>query len=55
LERAAEKVLDDVRAGYVTAEAARRDYGVVINQRGRRFELDLEASRELRQQMAGSM
>jgi len=55
LERAAEKVLDDVRAGYVTPEAARRDYGVVINQRGRRFELNLEASRELRQQMAGSM
>jgi N-methylhydantoinase B/oxoprolinase/acetone carboxylase alpha subunit len=41
-------VLADVRAGYVSLEAARRDYGVVIRQQGRRFELDLEATAELR-------
>jgi N-methylhydantoinase B len=48
-ERDPERVLADVRSGYVSPEAARRDYGVVINQRGRRFELDLEATAELRQ------
>ena len=30
LERDPERVLDDVRSGYVSLEAARRDYGVVI-------------------------
>ena len=48
LERAPERVLADVRGGYVSLEAARRDYGVVIQQCGRRFELDLEATRALR-------
>jgi N-methylhydantoinase B len=48
LERDPERVLDDVRAGYVSVEAARRDYGVAIQQRGRRFKLDLEATRALR-------
>jgi N-methylhydantoinase B len=48
LERKPEGVLADVRAGYVSLEAARRDYGVVIRQQGRRFELDLEATAELR-------
>jgi len=38
-----------VRSGYVSLEAARRDYGVVIHQNGRRFELDVEATKELRQ------
>ena len=47
-ERPAERVLADVRAGYVSLEAARRDYGVVIRQRRRRFELDAEATSELR-------
>ena len=32
LERDPERVLDDVRAGYVSVEAARRDYGVAIRQ-----------------------
>jgi N-methylhydantoinase B/oxoprolinase/acetone carboxylase alpha subunit len=41
-------VLADVRAGYVSMEAARRDYGVVIRQQGRRFELDTEATSRLR-------
>jgi N-methylhydantoinase B len=48
LERDPERVLDDVRAGYVSLEAARRDYGVVIRQHGRRFELDLQATKTLR-------
>jgi hypothetical protein len=38
-----------VRSGYVSIESARRDYGVVIHQRGRKFELDETATRELRQ------
>jgi len=41
-------VLADVRGGYVSLEAARRDYGVAIQQRGRHFELDLEGTRALR-------
>jgi N-methylhydantoinase B len=44
-----ERVLADVRSGYVSLEAARRDYRVVIHQQGRRFELDIEATTELRQ------
>ena len=47
-ERDPERVLADVRSGYVSLEAARRDYGVVIRQQGRRFELDIEATAELR-------
>jgi N-methylhydantoinase B len=47
-ERDPERVLADVRSGYVSLEAARRDYGVVIWQSGRKFELDSEATRELR-------
>ena len=49
LERPAERVLADVRSGYVSLEAARRDYGVVVHQQGRRFELDAEATAALRQ------
>jgi N-methylhydantoinase B len=52
LERDPERVLADVRSGYVSLEAARRDYGVVIHQRGRRFELDIGATKELRGGMA---
>jgi N-methylhydantoinase B len=51
-ERDPERVLADVRSGYVSLEAARRDYGVVIHQNGRRFELDGKATEELRQQIA---
>ena len=47
-ERPAERVLADVASGYVSVEAARRDYGVVIRQHGRRFELDGDATAELR-------
>ena len=49
LERPVELVLADVRSGYVSLEAAQRDYGVVIHQQGRRFELDVEATAALRQ------
>jgi len=52
LERAPERVLADVRAGYVSLEAAARDYGVVIHQHGRRFELDVKATEELRERMS---
>ena len=48
LERAPERVLADVRSGYVSLDAARKDYGVVIRQSGREFELDMEATGVLR-------
>jgi N-methylhydantoinase B len=48
LERDPERVLADVRAGYVSLEAARGDYGVVIYQQGRRFILDTGATTDLR-------
>ncbi len=48
LERDPERVLADVRSGYVSLEAARRDYGVVIRQNGRKFELDVAATQHLR-------
>jgi N-methylhydantoinase B len=48
-ERDPERVLADVRSGYVSLEAAQRDYGVVIYQHGRRFELDVKATADLRQ------
>ena len=48
LERDPERVLADVCSGYVSVEAARRDYGVVIFHSGRKFELDVKATRELR-------
>ena len=49
LERDPERVLADVRAGYVSLEAARLDYRVVIRQEGRHFQIDLPATNELRQ------
>jgi N-methylhydantoinase B len=48
LERDPGRVLADVCSGYVSLEAARRDYGVVIDHSGRRFALDETATRELR-------
>jgi N-methylhydantoinase B len=47
-ERDPARVLDDVRSGYVSLEAARRDYGVAIRQNGRKFELDVAATQQLR-------
>jgi N-methylhydantoinase B len=51
LERDAERVLADVRAGYVSLEAAERDYGVCIQQggpHGRDFTLDAAGTLALR-------
>jgi N-methylhydantoinase B len=48
LERDPERVLTDVRAGYVSPEAAECEYGVVIRRNGRRFDLDVEATKKLR-------
>ena len=48
LERDPERVLADVRSGYVSLEAARCDYGVVIHQNNRYFEIDLVATEKLR-------
>jgi N-methylhydantoinase B len=56
VERDLERVLADVRSGYVSLESARRDYGVVIHQQGRRFDLDVEATKALRDDsVQGSM
>jgi N-methylhydantoinase B len=49
LERDPELVEWDVREGYVSIEAARRDYGVVIHPGT--LEVDLEATKELRSSM----
>jgi N-methylhydantoinase B len=54
LERDPQRVLADVRAGYVSIEAAGNDYGVVIRQAGRRFELDLAATAAFRQEKKDS-
>jgi N-methylhydantoinase B len=48
LERDPVRVFADVCSGYVSLEAARRDYGVVIYASGRRFEVDETATREVR-------
>ncbi len=48
LERDPARVLADVRSGYVSLDAARTEYGVVIRQEGRSFEMDVEATSELR-------
>ena len=50
-ERPPERVLADVRSGYVSLAAAARDYGVVIRQQGRHLELDTGAT--LRERAAG--
>jgi N-methylhydantoinase B len=47
-ERDPEKVLADVRSGYVSLEVARRDYGIAVRQDGRKFDLDIEATQQLR-------
>ena len=51
LARPAEQVLRDVTSGYVSVEAARRDYGVAINAVGRHFVLDVAATEALRRAM----
>jgi N-methylhydantoinase B len=48
LKRDPARVLADVRSGYVSLEAARQHYGVVILQKGRSFELNISETRALR-------
>jgi N-methylhydantoinase B len=48
LDREPNRVLEDVRDGYVTVDGARRDYGVVIIPRDGDFMLDKAATRSLR-------
>lgn len=50
LNRPPGKVLDDVRARYVTPDSARRYYGVVIDERA--MAVDFEATADLRKQIA---
>jgi N-methylhydantoinase B len=50
LERPVERVLADVRSEYVSIDSARENYGVVIKRAGRKYELDEEATSELREQ-----
>jgi N-methylhydantoinase B len=48
LDRPADQVLADVRAGYVSARSAREDYGVVVVPNGRSVDLDAAATARLR-------
>ncbi|MBN2980896.1 hydantoinase B/oxoprolinase family protein [Cohnella algarum] len=50
-EREASRVLDDVLNGYVTPEAALRDYGVVVKPAGAGYVLDEEATAARREEM----
>lgn len=45
-KRTPERVLEDVREGYVTIEGARRDYGVVVD--ANTLSIDIQATRALR-------
>lgn len=47
-ERDVNAVLNDVRQGYVSLQGARRDYGVVIEKMGEEYNLDAEATTEVR-------
>ena len=38
-------MLEDVRNGYVSVEAARRDYGVVLTSAGGDLEVDIAATK----------
>ncbi len=49
-ERPLEMVIEDVREGFVSAEAARECYGVVIGHDGR---LDVDATRCRREKLSG--
>jgi N-methylhydantoinase B len=48
-DRDIERVVEDVRLGYVTVEGARRDYGVAIS--GNSLEVDRSATERLRSEM----
>ena len=49
VERPSGQVLDDVRSGYVSAAAAARDYGVVIEDGDRGLQVNDEATRARRE------
>jgi N-methylhydantoinase B len=49
-DRDPNRVLEDVRRGYVSLESAARDYGVIIHQDGRLFTLDAAATAARRAQ-----
>ena len=51
LARAPEHVLADVREGHVSAQAAERDYGVVLERAGRSWVIDGTATQARRAQM----
>jgi N-methylhydantoinase B len=51
LEREPERVLADVREGFVSAEAAERDYGVVLRRDGGSWTIDRAATGRLRGKM----
>ena len=48
-ERDVERVVEDVRLGYVTTEGARKDYGVVVAADS--LEVDRGATKQLREEM----
>ena len=48
LRRAAERVLADVREGFVSPEAAERDYGVVLTRDGEEWIVDQAATKSNR-------
>jgi N-methylhydantoinase B len=50
-QRPAEAVREDVRQGYVTREAAAREYGVVLDAEGGEMEVDDAGTRERRAAM----
>ncbi|MBV9583071.1 MAG: hydantoinase B/oxoprolinase family protein [Chloroflexi bacterium] len=54
LERDPTRVLQDVRAGYVTIEAAEQGYGVIVRHSSRELQLDLEATLDLRRRRRSS-
>jgi N-methylhydantoinase B len=54
LQRPAESVFADVRAGYVSLESARENYGVVVRKNGRGYHLDTAATSDLRARSSGA-
>ena len=50
-ERDAERVLADVREGYITQAAAEREYGVVVVETERGFAIDFAETAHRRSQM----
>lgn len=53
MERAPDRVLADVRAGYVSREAAARDYGVVVREEEGALEVDVAATADRREALGG--